>query len=76
MRFYNQQHRYYCGMDRHARKMYVSILHQKGKTRVHGNIKTDPEIFFELVFPYIDDVVVGAECVFFWYWAGRFLQRA
>ena len=64
MRFYNQQHKYYCGIDLHARKMYVCILNNKGKVLVHQNIKTDPELFFEIIFPYIDDVAVGVECVF------------
>jgi transposase len=68
MRFYNQQHEYYCGIDLHARKMYVCIINQKGKVKVHKNIKTDPELFFELIFPYINNVVVGVECVFCWYW--------
>ena len=68
MRFYNQQHKYYCGIDLHARKMYVCILNAKGKVVVHQNIKTDPEAFFELIFPYIDDIAVGVECVFCWYW--------
>ncbi len=68
MKFYNQQHKYYCGVDLHARKMYVCILNHKGKVVVHVNIKTDPESFFELVFPFLEDVVVGVECVFCWYW--------
>ncbi|HYV38811.1 MAG TPA: hypothetical protein VE988_24215 [Gemmataceae bacterium] len=30
MRFYNQQHQYYCGVDLHARSMYLHILdHQE-----------------------------------------------
>ncbi len=68
MRFYKQQHKYYCGIDLHARKMYVCILDGKGKTKVHKNINTDPELFFELIFPYLEDIVVGVECVFCWYW--------
>jgi transposase len=68
MKFFNQQHKYYCGIDLHARKMYVCILDKKGKTHVHQNIKTDPELLFELIFPYIDDIVIGVECVFCWYW--------
>ena len=68
MNFYKKQHKYYCGIDLHARKMYVCILDQKGKTKVHKNINTDPELFFELIFPYIEDVVIGVECVFCWYW--------
>ena len=72
MRFYTQQHKYYCGVDLHARKMYVCIISSKGKVKVHQNIKTDPELFFELIFPYLDDVVVGVECVFCWYWLADF----
>lgn len=68
MKFYNQQHQYYCGIDLHARKMYVCIINQKGKPVLHENIKTDPEHLFELLFPYLGDVVVGVECVFCWYW--------
>ncbi len=68
MRFYNQQHKYYCGIDLHARKMYVCILNQAGKTKVHKNIDTDPGAFFELIFPFLDDVAVAVECVFSWYW--------
>ena len=26
MRFYDQQHRYYCGVDLHARSMFIHIL--------------------------------------------------
>ncbi len=68
MKFYSKQHKYYCSIDLHARKMYVCIIDQKGKTKVHQNIKTDPELFFELIFLYLDDVAVGVECVFCWYW--------
>ncbi|MFO7558635.1 MAG: IS110 family transposase [Desulfobacterales bacterium] len=68
MNFYKQQHKYYCGIDLHARKMYVCILDQKGKTIVHKNIKTDPELLFETIFPFIEDIVIGVECVFCWYW--------
>jgi hypothetical protein len=31
MRFYNQQHRFYCGVDLHARSMYRYILDQAGQ---------------------------------------------
>ena len=76
MKFYNRQHKYYCGVDLHARKMYVCILDIKGKVIVHLNIKTDPERFFELVFPFIEDVVVGVECVFLLVLAGRSVRRS
>jgi transposase len=75
MRFYKEQHKYYCGIDLHARKMYVCILDYKGKMKVHQNINTDPELFFELIFPYLDDIVVGVECVFCWYWMADFCHQ-
>jgi transposase len=75
MKFYNQQHKYYCGIDLHARKMYICIIDYKGKTKVHQNIKTDPEAFYDLVFPYLEDLVVGVECVFCWYWLADFCNE-
>ena len=42
MRFYTGQHRYYCGIDLHARTMYVCVLdHENGKV-VLGTIPTRP----------------------------------
>jgi len=37
MRFYNGQHRFYCGVDLHAATMYVCILDAAGETLVHRN---------------------------------------
>ena len=68
MKFYTRQHKYYCGIDLHARKMYVCILDSHGKVRIHKNIRTDPEIFLDLISDCKDDLVVAVECVFCWYW--------
>ena len=38
MRFYQQQHKFYCGVDLHARSMHVCIVDQDGQTKVHKNI--------------------------------------
>ena len=35
MRFYTKRHRYYCGIDLHARSMYVCILDPQGKILLH-----------------------------------------
>jgi predicted NBD/HSP70 family sugar kinase len=51
MRFFNQQHKFYCGIDLHARKIYVYIIDKQGKTRVHQNLKADPEALFDIIFP-------------------------
>jgi transposase len=68
MNFYKKLHRYYCGIDLHARKMYVCIIDQEGNVKLHQNIKTDPGMFLTLIAPFGDDIVVGVECVFCWYW--------
>jgi transposase len=69
MRFYTGQHRYYCGIDLHARTMYLCILeHDSGKIVLHHNLRTEPERFLRAITPYRDDLVVGAECIFCWYW--------
>jgi len=35
MQFYNRQHKFYCGIYLHARKMYVCILDEKEEVRKH-----------------------------------------
>lgn len=68
MRFYNRQHRHYCGIDLHVKTMYVCILDATGQTLVHRNVKSTPQAFLETIAPYRDDLVVAAECMFTWYW--------
>jgi transposase len=68
MNFYTQQHKHYCGIDLHARAMYVCILDQAGTKLVHKNLPTTPEAFLRVVAPYRDDLVVAVECIFTWYW--------
>ena len=68
MRFYNTQHPFYCGIDLHARAMYVCILNQAGETLLHRNMKTTPEAFLNVIAPYRPDIVVAVECMFTWYW--------
>lgn len=41
MRFYTKQHKFYCGIDLHARTMYLCILDQEGKILLHRDIKTE-----------------------------------
>jgi hypothetical protein len=68
MRFYNRQHQFYCGVDLHARTTYLCILDQTGEIVFHRDVKANPEGFLRALKPYRDDVVVGAECMFTWYW--------
>jgi len=38
MRFYTKQHQFYCGIDLHARTMYVCILDHHGEILLHRNM--------------------------------------
>ena len=68
MRFYTAQHQYYCGIDLHARRMYICVLDAEGKVRVHRNGPATPEHFLNVIAPYRESLVVAVECIFTWYW--------
>lgn len=68
MNFYNVEHKYYCGIDLHAKAMYICIMDNKGKILVHRNIRCDRDYFLKVLKPYREDVVVTVECMFCWYW--------
>lgn len=72
MRFYTQQHRYTCGIDLHARSLYLCILDDSGQKLVHKNIKASSEALQKLINDYRDDLVIGVECMFAWYWIADF----
>jgi transposase len=68
MRFYTKQHQFYCGIDLHASAMYCCILNSTGEVVLHKNIPTKPKSFLKLIKPYRDNLVIGCECMFSWYW--------
>jgi transposase len=75
MRFYTRQHRYYCGIDLHARSMYLCVLSHDGEILLHQNLRCDPAVFLEAVAPYREDLVVAVECIFTWYWLADLCAR-
>ena len=66
MRFYPHQHNHYCGIDLHARSMYVCLWDQAGTMLVHKNLPATPEAFLRVVAPYREELVVAVECIFTW----------
>jgi hypothetical protein len=66
MKVYNKQHPYYCGIDLHARTMYVCILDDAGNKVFHKNIACDPERFLKAIAPFREGLVVGVECILKW----------
>jgi hypothetical protein len=67
MRFYSQQHEFYCGVDRHARSLYLCVLDPAGQVRLHRSVRANPEAFLKAIAPYRADLVVAVECMFTWY---------
>ena len=64
MRFCQQQHPFYCGIDIHPKTMFVCIVNQASEILVHRNIKTQPDAFLRRIQPYREGLVVGVECMF------------
>lgn len=68
MQLYTKPHRHNCGIDLHARTMHACIVDRDGNQLVSKNIPTNPADFLRLIAPYREDLVVGVECIFCWYW--------
>jgi len=49
MKFYTKEHKYYCGVDLHARSLYVCIIDQKGEIVKHKNIDATREAFLKII---------------------------
>ena len=63
MRFYNNTHPDYCGIDLHAKTLYICILVQAGEALVHKEISATPEKLLNIITPYAGNIVVGVECM-------------
>jgi len=49
MRFYTGQHKHYCGVDLHARSIYVCVLDRDGQILLHRNMPARPETFLKAI---------------------------
>lgn len=68
MRFYKHSHQFYCGIDLHTRTMYLCVLDQAGNIVLHRDVKTQPATLLRVIKPFREDLVIGCECMFSWYW--------
>ena len=62
MRFYNQSHAFYCGVDLHARSMFTHVLDHQGATVFAKDLPANPSVFLDAVAPFRNGLVVGCEC--------------
>lgn len=75
MNFYVKQHKYYCGVDLHARSLYVCIIDSEGMIVKHKNIDATPEAFMNIIRDWREDIVVAVECMFAWYWLSDLCRK-
>jgi transposase len=75
MKFYTNQHQYYCGIDLHTKNMYICILNQEGKILLHKNMDASPHELHKIIQPFLPDIVVAVECMFTWYWIADFCRN-
>lgn len=69
MRFYQSSTEFNCGIDLHARSMYVCVVDREGKKLLHMNIKNNDFAFFlKKIAPWKHDITICCECLFCWYW--------
>src|SRR3989441_7634332 len=77
MKYYTSTTEFNCGIDLHARQMYVCVMDRQGKKRVHTNVKdNDFRFFLKLIEPYKHDLTVCCECMFGWYWLADACQAS
>jgi len=60
--------KYYCGIDLHARSMYVTVMDKSGKILFRRDMKNDFKIFLRYVSKYLPSMAVGVESTYNWYW--------
>jgi hypothetical protein len=64
MRCYTEQHQYYCGIDLHARTVYVCSLGQTGQILARRNLPSESARLLAFIAPYRADIVVAVDCRF------------
>ena len=75
MRFYTNSHPFYCGIDLHARILYLCILDYDGHTIFHQSIKADPNALMQVLQPYQGNIIIGVECMHCWYWLSDWCEE-
>jgi transposase len=68
MRFYNQPHRFYAGIDLHARTLHLCILDSADTVVCDRNLPCHFDTLLRTIAPFRDGIVIGVECMFGWYW--------
>ena len=63
MKYYTSTTEFNCGIDLHAREMYICVMDREGKKLLHMNIEgNDFGYFLKRIEPYRQSLTVVSEC--------------
>lgn len=68
MQYYTERHRHTCGVDLHGRNLYLCVLDPDREIVLHRRVDCDEGKLLRALTPYREDLVIGVECMFKWYW--------
>ena len=68
MRFYTNQPQLDCGIDWHARRLDVCLVHPAGESMLHRHMQAAPDLWLKAITPYRAGLVVAVACLFPWSW--------
>jgi len=60
--------RYFCGVDLHAKSLYLKILNREGRILYKRNMPNNFDHFKQILTPFLPDIAVGVESTFNYYW--------
>lgn len=69
MKMYQTTTEFNCGIDLHAKSMYICIMDSTGTILVHKNIRHNNfDYFLSVAKPFLDSLTIACESTFNWYW--------
>jgi Transposase len=66
----------YCGIDLHARSLYVCLLNQDGDIVVHRQLPTTPAAWLKTMAPSREPMVSAVACLVTWAWLADLCAQA
>ncbi len=67
---------YFCGIDLHARSMFVTVLNKAGEVLFRRDMPNDFKVFLKFMQPYLSSLAVGVESTYNWYWLADACRQA
>ncbi len=75
MQYYTERHRHTCGVDLHGRNLYLCVLDADREIVLHRRVDCDEGKLLRALAPFREDLVIGVECMFKWYWLSDFCEE-